>query len=755
MSGNIFHEIGAGLARRPLTGIAFCYIAGILAGARLKCTDFRATSFFLCILFLLVIFFGKRGKEAARVIPRRTAGFLFLVLVFLSGWLAMNWRVNNPRPDTLSALMDQPREGVEIIGTVVDDPVLLRSRHADSRYWAFAVKVTEINRLGYFQKARGEVAATMSALGVRPRYGEQWRFCGVLADKSRLYGTCQFSRRFTFQVADFDAPVLLKKTVRWNLVRRCFDLRETCAKVLTRGIEKHAGQIAVMQALVLGLQHELPPDLRAAFVATGTYHIFAISGQHIAIIAMFIIAVLQVYGVSRLHWFIYLAPALIVFTIMTGLSASAVRGCLMALACFLGPMLKRKPDIASAMALAALLILLVDPCQLFQAGFILSFGIVAGLIVLCPPLIELVKRKIAPDPWRLQPEDIFVRRLRQITVWFVFMITVSGAAWVVSTPLIAYWFNLVSPVALPANLAVIPLATAILLLGCLSIIFGWCPVIPMILNLINAFVVSVTLHLATALTHLPLGHFFVKSPPLWLIALWFAALLVWRFFYRKKRIWLTALLIFVVVAWTVRLAQKKEWEIHVVNVGGSAVCFVDSPEGSALVNAGPNYQARNVVNYLHRQGVNRLSSLILPVPDAEHCGGAADLIESIPVGQILLADADRKSKAAKELLLSAEKRKINVREQKPDEIFSFVSSNFFSVSFREETTDQSTVCLSFRQLHDDCFVICRQAAEARNWPPLHADDLSFGEKIVLGPGQGICFTPGRKRVEIEAVLLRQ
>jgi competence protein ComEC len=332
-----------------------------------------------------------------------------------------------------------------------------------------------------FQKARGEVQVRSPQSEAQPRYGERWRLRGVLIDNylypdsSRTEASERIiPQRFLFYADNQSVPVLLTPASQWSFLHWCFFIREKCSVALSRGIEHRPDAIAILQALVLGRQHELPLEMREAFVATGTYHIFAISGQHVAIIALFIVFVLQIYGIGRMNWFYYLMPVLVVFTVMTGMSASAVRGCIMALMCFLGPLFKRKTDISSAMALAALLIVGADPLQLFQAGFLLSFGIVAGLIVLCPPLIEMSERHLAPDPWRIEPENWPARNARKAIRWVLFMLIASFAACLVSTPLIARWFNLVSPVALLANLLVIPLATFVLLAGCLSIVFGWC-----------------------------------------------------------------------------------------------------------------------------------------------------------------------------------------------------------------------------------------------------------------------------------------
>lgn len=672
--------------RRPLLGIVFCYSAGTLGGAWINSFHFITV---LAFAFLaLVVAFGlhrlcRPPRNVSKIIPQYL-GIVFVcrfspglatcfvyLAVFLAGWLAINLRVNSPSGRDISALMDRPREGVEIIGVIADDPALRKNWREDGQYWSFAMKVKAVCRTGAFQKARGEIMVSMPT-NTAPHYGEHWKLCGVLIDKVRLANASgldaiksQLPHQFGFQVSTNQFfPVLISRPLPWNLFHLCFQLRQKSADILARGIEDRSEIVAILQALVLGRQHELPAALREAFVATGTYHIFAISGQHVAIIAIFIVVVLQAYGIGRLNWFFYLAPVLIIFTIMAGMSASALRGCIMALMCFLGPMFKRKTDISSAMAFAALLIIACDPLQLFQAGFLLSFGIVAGLIILCPPLIAMVERRIAPDPYRLEPENWPARNARNVLRWCLFMMTTSFAAWLVSTPLVASWFNLVSPVALLANLIVIPMSTLVLLTGCLSIVFGLlCPFVAEVFNFANVALVSLTAGVARILAQVPCGHIFVRSPPIWFVCLWLAVLVIWRIYYQKTRIWLAAVLVLLVAGGLMWRSQRNEWEIHVFNIDQGAVCLINKAGSDPLLlNTGPRYQARNVLRYLRKMGVNRIQALACPFPDAKHIGGAKDIIAALPVNMIWHGAKKPKAGFIKELCLEAEKRRIGVGE---------------------------------------------------------------------------------------------
>jgi competence protein ComEC len=469
-------------------------------------------------------------------------------------------------------------------------------------------------------------------------------------------------QRYTFR-ADPAAAVCLVPGQGSRLMAACFQLRRKCAAVLARGIEHRPEVAGLLQALLLGYRQELPEKVRNDFVATGTYHIFAISGQHVAILALFIIVILRAYRVSRVRWFLYVTPILLVFTVATGMSSSAVRGCLMALLCFLGPLIGRKPDIPSAMALAALLILGADPFQLFDYGFLLSFVAVSGLIVLCPPLLQRLAPVMEPDELRLQPEPRLVRWGRRGLRFVVFLSATSLAAWLVTTPLVARWFNLISPIALLANLIVIPVATLVLLAGCLSIVGGLAvPLLGEIFNFANVVLVSFLLWVTDLMARIPYGHVFVKSPPLWSLPIWYGALAGWILWRRKPWVWLAAPVLLALALATGWVGSRVEVEIDLLNCGDHPVCFVNVPGGDdLLIDPGGRYEARRIIRHLRRQGVDRLRAVLLTGGGNARVGGMADILPAVPVGELWLPPGGGKSKSRQSPADLARERGMDLR----------------------------------------------------------------------------------------------
>ena len=146
------------------------------------------------------------------------------------------------------------------------------------------------------------------------------------------------------------------------------------------------------------------------------------------VVAGILIFVLQVLGVSRVHWGLFLAPLLVGYTVAIGMPASAARAALMAIIYFSAPLLRRKADVLSSLALAALIILAVAPSQLFDLGFILSFVCVLGLIILCPLISDPLMKLLEPDPLRLQPEEVWVTTLRNVGRYSSSLLALAVAA---------------------------------------------------------------------------------------------------------------------------------------------------------------------------------------------------------------------------------------------------------------------------------------------------------------------------------------
>lgn len=247
--------------------------------------------------------------------------------------------------------------------------------------------------------------------------------------------------------------------------------------ILGRGLERRPEIAALLRAMVLGQKHELATDRKELYLQSGTMHLFAISGLHVGVIALAVDCVLGLLaGVLRLPaWARMVAGTglLWLYVQITGASPSAVRAFVMVTFLLAAWRLRLPGGSVAALTASAVLVLLIQPLQLFTASFQLSYGIVAALLWLSVPLQEAAARR-----WRLfawLPRDAWTRWHRAADgAWrFVLGLGCMGlAATLVSMVAGVMFFGLFTPLSFLANLVLVPLAGLVLSAGFVSLVCG-------------------------------------------------------------------------------------------------------------------------------------------------------------------------------------------------------------------------------------------------------------------------------------------
>ncbi|WP_151191958.1 ComEC/Rec2 family competence protein, partial [Desulfotomaculum copahuensis] len=226
-------------------------------------------------------------------------------------------------------------------------------------------------------------------------------------------------------------------------------------------------------------------------------HILSVSGLHVGLVLG---AVLILAGILRLPH-AATAPAasavLILYAILSGLGPAVIRSTVMALMLLWANHLGRERDWPTTLAAAALVCLFWRPLSLYDTGFQLSFAATWGILYLGPELDRLCQR-VTPMP-----------------VWLRGTLWVSLAAQLATLPLVAFYYNLVSPVSLVANLVAVPLTGIIMALGAGASLTGL--VFPALAGIINAgtsLTLTIFMGLISLVHKLPGGVIFVSTPPL-------------------------------------------------------------------------------------------------------------------------------------------------------------------------------------------------------------------------------------------------
>lgn len=223
-------------------------------------------------------------------------------------------------------------------------------------------------------------------------------------------------------------------------------------------------ECAVVLGIALGLDDGLGDAPMLAFRRTGSYHLFSVSGMHVAMLVSILWLVLEPLAMPRRRLVGFILPVVLGYTVVTGWEAPAVRAALMTTILLSALAIDRTPRILNSLAAAFIVLLLWDPRQRLDLGFQLTFTVVLALIVIGLPLAKKLSFLGQPDPF-LPPELVSMWQLRWwgATRMLVGSVCFGLAASIGSLPLSIQHFNMVTPSGILVGLALMPLSWVILL----------------------------------------------------------------------------------------------------------------------------------------------------------------------------------------------------------------------------------------------------------------------------------------------------
>ncbi len=409
---------------------------------------------------------------------------------------------------------------------------------------------------------------------------------------------------------------------------------------MARGLPEEDEALRLLWAMTLGWKTALTGEVAEPFMRSGTMHVFAISGLHVALIAGLLITLLRVCQVPRRWCALVIIPLLWLYTGVTGWQASAIRSTVMMSVIVAGWLFARPSDLLNSLAAAAFIILVWDPEQLFQAGFQLSFAVVLSLALLGPILDAIRRRLFQYDPW--VPDDLRPRWqhwLRGPIDYVTSSTAVSLVAWLGSLPLIAAYFNLCTPISLVANLVVVPLSSGALACSFGSLVAG--PFVPIAGELFNHsawFLMTLMIRASEWAAAVPVGCFHVPSPNLPGFLAYYVALGgLFAGVFRQPRLrgWYGAALA-ALIATSLGLAidARRHVRLTIIPMNGGGVVHVASPRAAEnwLIDCGDDASAGFVLKpYLRSEGLNRIENLLFTHGDVHHAGGAVVLRNSFRI----------------------------------------------------------------------------------------------------------------------------
>lgn len=254
----------------------------------------------------------------------------------------------------------------------------------------------------------------------------------------------------------------------------CANQHERLERSLRRGSAPDESFVDVYVAMLLGKRGAMTEAQKEAFLRTGTFHLFAISGLHIGILAFALYRLLGLLRIPEKTAALLGLASLFCFVEITGAAPSAFRAFLMVAFFWGARFLGRAPNPGAALVNSAFLVLLLYPHQLAGPGFQLSYSVVLGILFLGVPLSRRLEERWLPFGRLPEGSMNWVqRRVSGFGKEVIGLFAISLAATLISSPLSIHYFELFTPGGVILNLLLIPLASLVLVAGFISVVLGF------------------------------------------------------------------------------------------------------------------------------------------------------------------------------------------------------------------------------------------------------------------------------------------
>jgi competence protein ComEC len=415
-------------------------------------------------------------------------------------------------------------------------------------------------------------------------------------------------------------------------------LRSAIGRALASGVSGE--RRAVLLGIVLGEDEGLDRPLRDAFRASGLYHLLAVSGQNVALVAGGVLLVAWLLGIPRIAGQVGALVAIGAYVLAVGAQPSVVRAGVAGALASLAWICARERDRWWFLLLGALVLLAWSPYNLLDPGFQLSFAAVAAIFTLVPRLMRRLEGYPLPRTAAA-------------------VVAVSIACGVATAPILLFQFGSVPAYSVVANAMAAPVVAPLLGLGLLSAaLHPFVPDVAALLSWLDGWLAAYLVVCARAVAALPYAQ--VSTLAVLAGGLLLAAAIVIARRSRTVAV-LAAVAALVAVAWRAApdpgIAPPAGLRVTFLDVGQGDATLLQVPQGAMLVDQGP--PEADVAGQLRRFGVRELSLLVLTHPQRDHVGGAADVLTSTRVHAVL--DPRLASSAPEERTAIAAARERRVR----------------------------------------------------------------------------------------------
>ena len=642
------------------------YLLGIVVGEYTSVLPLWTWLFTLICLSCAVLlqwaarFQRGKTKWLARLKSKVTLYALLHLAVFASGILRLDIAAPSPIP---AHFYNAP---VSFSGQTVYQPE--RGKEWEACYANGTLQLLETG-----ETVRAKVLIRFQGL-VSLRYGNRLTLSGTLRQPQPQRNPGGFdyqaylSRKAVFGIIYHQGLLEIGEQAGFPPLRWIETLRLRTEEVIDEVYGIDSLDALLIKGIMLGKRSDLPTDTVETFRNSGNLHVLAVSGLHAGFVATFcyfsLLTFASILGIRSKHphltkkvTVLLTIAAVVIYASLVGFRPSVSRAALMASLFLFATVIDRDADIYNLLAFAALILLLLNPMQLWDIGFQLSFVAVTAIVYFVPKMEKPFCRfwevpdSSADDGSRIRTFG------RSALKWLILSYLVTLAALLGTTLIIAFHFFRAYPLGIIVGPFAVGFVSLILALGMASVGAGLVSLLPLakLFAGLNHAIISLFLELLRRFGDASVV-MKMKPPTFGTFVVYIAVCLGvthWRLVYKNWRV-ATLIGLSVIAIWVWDSAFHEEGrllEVVTLDVGQGDAAVVKFPDGRVmLVDGGIQYSYENkkkmrqveydagervVAPYLDVNGVRELELVVLSHQDIDHGGGLAHILKNFEVKTVL------------------------------------------------------------------------------------------------------------------------
>lgn len=608
---------------------------GILLGSKFYLPMYYSVPILFLLLLAGVYLYSKSHFKNITII------FAFIILVAF-GFVRSNYSFFHLPDESIANIPDtRYRASYELIGVVSELPFY------DSARVRFVLSTEKIVTRTDTIIVTGDVMVNMRKNLYKPeepppvlKPGDRISIVGRLSDAFEERNPGEFDyRRYLrlhdvykiFYVSGYDKTIILSHD---NLNYFEQNILYPAKEYALNNIDKQLSgdRAAYLKGLVTGERSDISREMREAFINTGVMHLIAVSGLNVAYIIITITLLLTLFRVPEKYRVFVMIPVLIFYCLFTGAPASIVRATIMGILFLISISIQRKTNFFNIVGISALIILMYDPKQLFDPGFVLSYSAVISMVFFYNRFEKLLKEKF---------EELQRSGRQHIRIILVMFLT-TLAAQIGTLPITAMYFGKISIISLFANLVVVPFANLALAIGFFQILTGiFSDYMSSVIAEANNLLLTAQLGFIEWCASFDFAYVDFFGFNIYNIIIYFTCLILIITSIRNNIVFRIALCILLIISVPlVNFKFKDETKVTIIDVGHGNCTLIQTSNGkNILIDAGIrtrtfNSSERTIISFLKRSGVNKIDLFIIS-NDKNSQGGAAHLIRNFDIGKII------------------------------------------------------------------------------------------------------------------------